>query len=340
MDLTKWNIIKDCAAIKKQERVPVALIVDSPWIPGYTGISMLDYFSFPEKWLWANLKVIQDFPGIIFLPGFWVEFGMATEPSGFGCKVRFYENTLPQIYPAIKSAGEISSLDIPNPRADGLMPLALNVYKHINHMVNEMGYTIKVVASRGPYTIAAHIMGLTNFLVGLKIDPENTHKLLKLICKFIIIWLEAQMDVLKDVEGIMVLDDVAGFISREDFIEFALPYFKQVFSSFPGMVKIYHNDTDNPVSYEFLEELGVNIFNFTHLQNIANVRKMAGSKVCLMGNVPPLQVLAEGSQDLVREKALECIRDNKDIPGFILSAGGGVSPGTPGENIRALCSVV
>lgn len=338
MNSQQWNIIKDCAAMKPLGKVPVALIVDSPWIPGYTGITTLDYFTSPEIWLKANLKVIHDFPDIIFLPGFWVEYGMATEPSGFGCKISFYENNLPHVYPAINSVDEISKLYIPNPKTDGLMPFVLNIYKQIKDRVSQEGHLIKVVASRGPFTIASHVMGLTNFLVNIKIEPESTHKILKLITEFIIIWLEAQMDVLKEVEGIMILDDVAGFISRDDFIEFAYPYFKKIFSTYSNFVKIYHNDTDNPVPYEFLGELGVNIFNFTHLRNISDVRKIVGDKVCLMGNVPPLHVLAEGNADLVKEKAMECIKDNGNMPGFILSAGGGTSPKTPGENIAALCS--
>ncbi|HHV95603.1 MAG TPA: hypothetical protein GXX37_03870 [Clostridiaceae bacterium] len=179
---------------------------------------------------------------------------MATEPSGFGCKISFYENDLPHVYPVISSVDEIDRFSIPNPKTDGLMTLALNIYKHVKGRVEQEGHTIKVVASRGPFTIASHIMGLTNFLLNIKIEPDKVHKMLKLITRFILIWLEAQMDVVKEVEGIMILDDVAGFISREDFIEFAYPYFKEIFGSFPNLVRIYHNDTDNPVPYEFLSE--------------------------------------------------------------------------------------
>ena len=87
MKQENWEIIKQCAAMEPISSTPVALIVDSPWIPGYLDISAIDYFSMPDIWLRANLEVERQFPEVIFLPGFWVEMGMAAEPSGFGCRV-------------------------------------------------------------------------------------------------------------------------------------------------------------------------------------------------------------------------------------------------------------
>ena len=134
----------------------------------------------------------------------------------------------------------------------------------------------------------------------------------------------------------MVLDDIAGFVSPKDYLEFAHPYLKEIFAAFPGAVKVFHNDTDNPVSYRHLEDLGIHIFNFTHLQPIEKVRELVGSKVCLMGNVPPLEVLVRGTPDDVGAAAKRCLQAHHGRSGLLLSAGGGVSPGTPGPNLAAL----
>lgn len=108
----------------------------------------------------------------------------------------------------------------------------------------------------------------------------------------------------------------------------------------PGALKIFHNDTNNPVSYGHAGELGVQIFNFTHLQPIAEVRRRVGVGVCLMGNVPPLEVLLQWDGVRVRESGRRCVREHGGRAGLLLSAGGGVSPGTPGENIGALVAAV
>ncbi|MGB9601209.1 MAG: uroporphyrinogen decarboxylase family protein [Limisphaerales bacterium] len=337
MTTEEWNIIKKCALCEETgESVPVALIIDSPWIPGYLGISTIDYIQIPQVWLDANLAVERQFEEIIFIPGFWAEAGMATEPSGFGCKVSFYHDRTPEVHPILKSVEEVDRLVVPNPKTDGLMPFILNTYKKCEPIIRENGHSVKIVCARGPLTIATHLLGVTQFLLDLKLDPSNTHKLLKITTQFIKDWLSAQAESLSEVEGIMILDDIVGFLSPKDYLEFAHPYLKEIFSAFPQCVKIFHNDNFNPSSYKYLGELGVQIFNFTHLTDIKKARELVGENVCLMGNVPPLEVLARGNVEDVIKSAINCIQLHNSRKGLILSAGGGTSPGTPAENIRAL----
>ncbi len=44
---TPWDRFMEAAHLGEPEEVPVALIVDSPWLPGYAGINTLDYFLYP-----------------------------------------------------------------------------------------------------------------------------------------------------------------------------------------------------------------------------------------------------------------------------------------------------
>jgi len=59
----QWQAFK--AAAKRQNRsgpIPLALIVDCPWIPPYGGISQWDYFFDMETWFRANVKVQRESP--------------------------------------------------------------------------------------------------------------------------------------------------------------------------------------------------------------------------------------------------------------------------------------
>jgi len=340
MNLTKWETIKKCAAMEPVDRVPVSLIVDSPWIPGYLGISTLDYLTIPEVWLEANLRVEEEFDGAIFLPGFWLEMGMAAEPSGFGGKTSFYHHKTPLIHPCCESAADLVGAAVPDPRTDGLMPIILNLYRYLEPKIKDAGQHVKVVAARGPLAVATHLMGVTNFLLGLKLDPAQTEKLLAMTTELVKNWLYAQAEALSEVEGVMLLDDIVGFLSPKDYLQFAHPYLQQIYDSFPGTIKMLHNDMDNLSSFPYLYELGVQIFNFTHLKDMDTVRQAVGDKVCLMGNVAPLDVLAQATPEAVAEQAARCLQTHPGKAGMMLSAGGGVSPGTPGENIRALIAAV
>lgn len=336
----EWQILLDCANMKEPEEIPIALIVDSPWIPGYLGIPHMQFYFIPDIWLEAYKEIKRRFPEVIFIPDFWVEFGMAQEPSGFGAKIVFKPDATPNIEPILSSADDlpdfITRLKTPNPKTDGFMPIVLEYYKYIEPKVKEMGEKIKIVAARGPLAISSHLMGVTEFLVSVKLYPEEAKRLIEISTNLVIDFLTAQIEVLHDVEGILVLDDIVGFFSEEDYLEFAHPYLKKIFSSFDYPVKIYHNDTNNNVYYKYLPELGVNIFNFTHLQNIKEVYNLTQGRICLMGNVPPLDILANGSKEDVKKSVEKILKDYGMKKGLLLSAGGGVSPGTPGENIRTM----
>ena len=77
----QWDTFKRAARLEKMDKIPMAMIIDSPWIPGYLGISHMDYYLDPELWFDSNLKIMREFPEIIFVPSWWMEYGMAAEPS-------------------------------------------------------------------------------------------------------------------------------------------------------------------------------------------------------------------------------------------------------------------
>jgi uroporphyrinogen decarboxylase len=331
----QWSTLVSVAHGERIQNTPLALIVDTPWIPSFLGISTVDYIAIPDVWFKANLTVAKRFPDAILLPGFWVEPGMASEPSGFGCRIEFSADQPPSVHAIASDISAIDNLVSPNPRRDGLMPLVLAAYRHALPRVRDEGMDIRMVTARGPLAVASHLLGLTGFLMGLKTEPAATHRLLKATTQCARDWLAAQAEVLPRVDGIMVLDDVVGFLSKEDYLEFAHPYLKEIFSV-PATVKVLHNDTDSPVCFEFVPDLGANVFNFTHMRDIQSVRARVGDSVCLMGNVAPRDVLALGDPATVETHARRCITENAGHPAFLLSAGGGVSAGTTAENIDAM----
>ena len=97
--MNPWEQFKKVATGGSVDRVPVALIVDSPWLPSYAGIDTFDYFLLPEVWTRINLQLLTRFPDVAWIPGFWVEYGMAAEPSAFGAKVVWHHDRPPSIAP-------------------------------------------------------------------------------------------------------------------------------------------------------------------------------------------------------------------------------------------------
>jgi uroporphyrinogen decarboxylase len=82
-------------------------------------------------------------------------------------------------------------------------------------------------------------------------------------------------------------------------------------------------------------DLHCEVWNWSHEMDLAAVRR-ACPRVALLGNVSPLDTLARGTPEQVEREARACIEKAGDGCGFVLSAGGGASPGMPAENLDAL----
>lgn len=333
---TSWQQFKEAAALGEPAQVPVALIVDSPWLPGYAGINTLDYYLYPEKWLQINLDLLERFPDAVWIPGFWVEFGMVAMPSAFGARLSFHPDMPPSIEPLSTDIGFWSDAPLPNVREAGFMPLALRLYEQMEARLYAEGLGIKMVAARGPMVTAGFLMGITNLMMDLVMRPDEVTRFLDKITTTIIRWLHAQLDTLHEPEGIMLLDDIVGMVSQKHYEAMIAPHLQRIFAEFDGLVKIYHNDTPCAHLHGAFAEAGFDVFNFSHRDDIAEVKRVMGHRVALMGNVAPLDLGARGTPQEVEQAALLCLDKAAPGGGMILSFGGGVSPGTPAANIDAL----
>jgi uroporphyrinogen decarboxylase len=142
------------------------------------------------------------------------------------------------------------------------------------------------------------------------------------------------------VEGILVLDDIAGFLSGRAYREWAHPYLKQICAAFPkDWVKVYHNDANVRPFLAELPDTGFDVLNWSHNISVQEAREKTKGQMTLMGNVPPLEVAVRGTPEDVKASALE-VKAQSGGEGLILSVGGGVSPGMPAANIRALIESV
>jgi uroporphyrinogen decarboxylase len=166
---------------------------------------------------------------------------------------------------------------------------------------------------------------------------EWAHKLIDLSTNLVIDWLKAQHKIIGDtVEGIFILDDIVGFINEDHYQEFAHPYLKKICDAFPkDWVKLYHNDADINACLDHLPDAGFNVLNWGKQTDIEDVKDRVGDRMCLMGNVNPLEVGVRGTPDEVYEATLEVL-EKSEGEGIILSVGGGTSPGMPKENIEAM----
>jgi uroporphyrinogen decarboxylase len=318
-------------------RIPMSLIIDSPWIPGYMGIKHLDFYLDPELWFQAHLKIHREFPDIIFFPSWWMEYGMAAEPSALGAKIKFWPENTPSECHALHTIEDLEKLPEYDVNTDAFMALTLHRIQSQRQRILDQGEILPVVTSRGPLCTAGFVRGTTDLMMDILEKPEWAHKLIDLSTRLIIDWLKAQAEAMgPTVEGIFILDDIVGFLSPSHYKEFAHPYLKRICDAFPtDWVKIYHNDANVNACLEHIPDCGFHVLNWGKQTDIADVKRRVGNRLCLMGNVNPLEIGVRGTPEQVHAATLAVLEKSAG-ENIILSLGGGVSPGMPRQNILAM----
>jgi uroporphyrinogen decarboxylase len=339
MNDQQWTTLVSVVRGEVVSPLPTAFIIDSPWLPGWAGHTILDYFTDERIFLEDNLKAIRRFPETIFLPGFWSEFGMCTEPSAFGSVSIWGEDEFPFAKKVLQSSTDVERLEKPDARKHGLLPFVIKRLKHLQPEIEKAGHRIRFAVARGPLNIASFLMGTPEFMEALKTEPELMHHLLNIVTDFLVDWITVQREAFPSVDGILLLDDIVGFVSRRDFETFALPYLQRVFSA-DVTVKFFHNDAPAKASAPLLEAAGINLFNFGVQHKLADMKNWTNNRIALLGNIPPRDVLAEGKPADVRRSVAEMLSSLEDTSRLIVSCGGGMPPNAPTENIEALISAV
>jgi uroporphyrinogen decarboxylase len=336
----QWKLLLKTVNGETPQKPVTGFIIDSPWIPGWAGVSTLQFYSSEETWFQTNKKAIETFPDTIFLPGFWSEFGMLTEPSAFGAKLIWNEFNLPHAEKIISDVSQAGTLIIPNPKTDGLLPFIIQRLLNYQEPMLKMGHETKFAIARGPLNIASFLMGTTELMTGFMMDPENSHKLLETITQFSINWIQYQKEMFPSIEGILLLDDIVGFIGDEECREFAVPYIKRIFDAFDSKINFFHNDAQGLISTPYLKEMNVNLYNFSFEHSMKEIRELAGSEIALIGNLPPRDILAQGTAKQVRNETRKMVHDFGDKNRVIWSCGGGIPQDVTTENINVFIETI
>ena len=335
-----WNDLIAMIGGVEPEYRPVGFIIDSPWIPGWYGISTMDYYSSDDLWFRSNLKAATSFPDVWFMPGFWSEYGMCTEPSAFGSRMIVSENNLPHAEKILSGIDEADRLPQPNVMTDGLLPFMISRLRNNQEYIKQNDHQIRFAVARGPMNIGSFLMGTTELMTAVGTDPAGVHKLLGRITDFICDWLSWQKECFPSIDGILILDDIIGFVGEAEFKEFVLPYFSRIFRCTGSKARFLHNDSDGLITAKYLKEMNVNMYNFSFEHSIGEIRRIAGPEALLVGNIPPRDVLAAGTPEDIEDAVLTAFIGAKELDRIIWSAGGGMPPGVSSANLNAFINTL
>lgn len=262
-------------------------------------------------------------------------FGIA---EAMGARLNFPEDGMPYVSePILKNYDDLNRLLPADPHRDGRLPLYLEALKIINKQIGDQVVVGSSVG--GPFTTAASLRGTANFLRDLRKNPEMAHRLLQLVTVSALRYIDAVSDLgLKP--SISEPTASGTLISAEQFREFVKPYLKMYVDRIVercGSGPMLHICGNTSRIWFDMADTGATILSLDNEIDLAEAKEAVGDRVCLAGNVPPVETLMRGTRDQVLAKAKECLRRAHDNPkGYILSSGCALPLDTPPENVMAL----
>jgi uroporphyrinogen decarboxylase len=148
-------------------------------------------------------------------------------------------------------------------------------------------------------------------------------------------WHTLQRETFPTIAGMLLLDDIVGFMGEADFVEFARPYLRELYDvNVP--VKFFHNDAPCAESIRHYPDIGINLYNPGTQTSLTEMRRLCGNRLTILGNIPPRDVLAQGGPVDVCRAVERLLTEAQDPSRLIVSCGGGVPPGVSSQNLRAL----
>jgi len=303
-----------------------------------------DYYDNPELKVKTQLFPLGVFDDITLIPGVWPDFGVALEASAFGCEVTFRDNNPPVALPFMKSIEDSKKLEPINPEKDGLMATALEQYKVMleklpKEALEKIPYLDGCSLTTGPLEVASMILGHTEFYMAFNLYPDLAKELLELVTEGIIDYLKALEKISGKIKLLSMIEHTPGQISVKHFEEFGKPYISRIFNTFPEAIRVYHNEDNVSHIADQLHEIGADIYHFGDIgdQSVKEFKARLKGDTILMGNVHPLRTLLNGIPEDVRKESEACVEAAK--PRIILCSGGGLTSGTPRENLRTMIEV-
>ncbi len=259
------------------------------------------------------------------------------ETHGFGAHIDFPEDGVPRcMAPPLEQDTDLTRLRDPNPYVSGRMRDRLDA---IALMRKETGETYSVMGwIEGPAAEAADLRGISNFLVDLMVDEAYACKVMDLCVEAGAVFARAQLEQGADTIGIG--DAIASQVSPETYATHIFPREKQLVDAIHaagGLVRL-HICGDTTHLLPWFAQLGCDIVDLDWQVNMVEARRVLGPAQAIVANLDPVKQVMGSTPEQIQAELRQCYA-SVGAP-FYAGAGCEIPPGTPQENLKALCAPI
>lgn len=266
-----------------------------------------------------------------------------TIPDAMGLGLYFEEGEGPRFKKTVSTMADVEHLPIPDVEKDlgYVMQAVRTIRKELNGRAPLIGF------AGSPWTLATYIVegaSSKDFrrVKSIAYDmPEVIHALLTKLSHVVTNYLNGQ--ILAGAQAIQIFDTWGGNLSTAAYMEFSLPYMKQIVK---GLIK-EHEGRQVPVilftknSSQWLEPMansGTTALGLDWTCDLRQARNRVGDKVALQGNMDPSVLYA--NTEAICEEVGRILADYGNGSGHVFNLGHGITPDVNIDHVAAFVDAV
>jgi len=269
-----------------------------------------------------------------------VPLGLKGIGEALGSKVKYPENNLDYVEDfVLKDYDMLPELEARfDPKINPFLQKKLAQIRRYKEAFGEKFPVPTNVA--GPITTAVSIRQTELVMKDMIKNKDKLHDLIDLGVRCSIRWLEIVTEEFgPTMAGFAEPAASMSLISEKQFREFCKPHLKDLLEGFRrimGRIPGTHICGKTKPIWPDLAELGFPSFSVDNCEDLAELKAALGDKMAISGNVPPVEVMRNGTIDDVIHSVQQCLIKGSDSPmGYTLAIGCQVPIGTPLENLEA-----
>lgn len=256
------------------------------------------------------------------------EFSVQQEAAALGCEVDWGKRNM---MPDAKThpVKEVKDIHIPDNILD--KPSMRVILDAITLLRREYGDWVAILGKvMGPWTICYHTIGVQDFLLMIRREPEKVRRFLDIYKEVTITFANAQLRAGAD--AIVLPDHATGnMVSPRTYAEFLVPVHYEMLSRIGGPT-ILHVCGDCTDRLHIFAEEGYDGYHFEWQVDAKEAVHIVNGRISLVGNISNIQALLHGTPEDVHSQARYSIEAGVDV----LAPECAIPLQTPLENLKAI----
>jgi uroporphyrinogen decarboxylase len=262
---------------------------------------------------------------------------LSVEAEVFGSEINYSEHEIPTVAkPVLLTLENLSKLRIPEigdgRTGENLKAAALALENITDRPV--LGGII------GPFSLAGRLYDISEMMVGILLEPQRAHELLKLCTNFLKKYAKGFKDI--GANGVVIAEPAAGLLAPDQCHEFSSEYVKMIVDEVQdeNFIVILHNCGNTTSLVESMVSTGCLGFHFGNAVDMMDILPQVPSDKLVFGNIDPAGILKNGSIELIQSKTKELLQKTSSYANYVISSGCDIPPGTPLSHIDAFFETI